>query len=178
MTNEEMFNKNINIAYKIANQYLSNYPNEYEDIKQVALLSLWQSVERFDNSKGFAFSTFAYKVIFNNINCYLRKPKQIYANTISLDTPIDENLTIKDIIKDNFDIFDKLEYEEINQIKNNILNNLSDRDKQIYKKLLDGKTQYEIATEFNLSQAQICRIWQKINNKIKQNYLKGGLNNE
>ena len=33
MTNEEMnemFNKNVNIAYKIANRYRTNYPEEYE----------------------------------------------------------------------------------------------------------------------------------------------------
>lgn len=37
MTKEEMFNNNINIAYKIANTYRLNYPSEFEDIKQIAL---------------------------------------------------------------------------------------------------------------------------------------------
>lgn len=32
MTNEEMFNKNINIAYKIANKYLINYGDDIEGI--------------------------------------------------------------------------------------------------------------------------------------------------
>ena len=66
MTNKEIFNNNINIAYKIANKYLINYRNEYEDIKQVALLGLWKAVLTFKN--GYAFSTYAYPVIQNAIN--------------------------------------------------------------------------------------------------------------
>lgn len=38
MTNEELFNNNIKIAYKIANKYKINYVNEYDDIKQIALM--------------------------------------------------------------------------------------------------------------------------------------------
>lgn len=37
MTKEEMFNNNVNIAYKIANTYRLNYPSEFEDLRQIAL---------------------------------------------------------------------------------------------------------------------------------------------
>ena len=38
MTNEEIFNNNVNIAYKIANRYVTNYYEEKEDIRQIALM--------------------------------------------------------------------------------------------------------------------------------------------
>ena len=43
MTNEELFNKNINIAYKLAWQY-KNSGIDMEDIKQICLYALWKAV--------------------------------------------------------------------------------------------------------------------------------------
>ena len=68
MTKEEMFNKNIKLAYKIANKYRINHSNEIEDIKQIALIGLWKAVTRY-NGKN-TLSTFAYVVIQNEINLY------------------------------------------------------------------------------------------------------------
>ena len=76
MTNEEMnemFNKNVNIAYKIANRYRTNYPEEYEDIKQVALLGLWKAIQHY-NPK-WSLSTIEYITIFHNIKVYLSSDK-------------------------------------------------------------------------------------------------------
>jgi RNA polymerase sporulation-specific sigma factor len=174
MTNEEMFNQNINIAYKIANKYKINHPNEYEDIKQIALLGLWKAVLNFDKSRGFAFSTFAYRVIYNEINMYLRKPQIHIADVSSLQTPVGKNIILEDTIVDDFDMLDNLEYREIQKIKNNILNKLSNRDKQIYLELEKGKIQQQVADKFNLTQAYISRIQSKIIKQIKENYLKGG----
>ena len=60
---------------KIANKYRANYSEEFEDIKQLALIGLWKAVTRY-NGKN-ALSTFAYVVIQNEINLYLRKIKKI-----------------------------------------------------------------------------------------------------
>ena len=97
MTNEEMFEKNIKIAYKIANRYRINYLSEYEDIKQIALLALWKAVLTFNNTN--AFSTYAYVVISNEINLYLRRNKKT-EQEISINTSInDGELTIEDILQ-------------------------------------------------------------------------------
>jgi RNA polymerase sporulation-specific sigma factor len=174
MTNEEMFNQNINLAYKVASKYLINYPSEYEDIKQIALLGLWKAVLNFDKSKGFAFSTFAYRIIFNEINMYIRRPLKHITNIISLQTPINENTILEDVLADDFDITDNLEYQEIQKIKNNVLNKLSDKTRQIYLELENGQTQQQVADKFNLSQAYISRTQSKITKQIKRDYLKGG----
>ena len=48
MTNEEIFNDNVNIAYKIANRYRTNYYEEIEDIQQIALIELWRCVVNWE----------------------------------------------------------------------------------------------------------------------------------
>ena len=40
MTKEELFNQNMGLAYYVAQKYKTNYQDELEDIKQVALMGL------------------------------------------------------------------------------------------------------------------------------------------
>lgn len=179
MTNEDIFNANIKIAYKIANAYKINYPNEFEDIKQIALIGLWKAICTYNQK--YKLSTYAYKVISNEINLYLRNAKKHF-NLISLNTLIigsdDNSIELQDILpsKESIDedIINKIETDNLHLAIQNIYNNLTDRDKEVYKLLLQGKTQNDIAKIFKISQACVCRIQQRINIKIKNEYLKGG----
>lgn len=165
MTNEEMFNKNINIAYKIANRYLINYANEYEDIKQVALMGLWKSVLTFKNT--YAFSTYAYTVISNEINWYLRTIKK-NNNTISLKQEIKENITLEDILSDKNNYIEELENSldienYIIQIKNS---KLKRKEKMVFELSLRGYKQDRIAKIIGCSQPQVSRLIKKIRKRI------------
>lgn len=165
MTNEEMFNKNINIAYKIANRYLVNYANEYEDIKQVALMGLWKAVLTFNDTH--AFSTYAYTVISNEINCYLRTVKKHY-NTISLKQEIKENITLEDILADKNNYIEKLENSldienYIVQIKNS---KLKEKEKIVFELSLRGYKQDKIAKIIGCSQPQVSRLIKKLRKRI------------
>ena len=173
MTNEEMnemFNKNVNIAYKIANKYRTNYPEEYEDIKQVALLGLWKAIQCY-NPK-WALSTIAYKTIFNNINFYLRSVKKHKDNDFSMYTVVctddKSELTVEDLIPDNTDhigvmlcnidvqhAFDRLNLSEIEE------------DFLDFKK--QGLSQSEIGKKLDKSQAQISRIQTSLRKRFKKN---------
>lgn len=73
MTKEELFNSNIGLAYSIANKYKINYSDILEDIYQSSLLGLWKSVRTFNSNYKIKFSSYASKVIFNEINQLLRK---------------------------------------------------------------------------------------------------------
>lgn len=109
MTNEELFLNNIKLAYKVASRYLINYSSEYEDIKQVALLGLWKAVLTY--KKTCAISTYAYRVITNEINYYLRKTKKHNRN-ISINEEIGDNITIGDTLQDENDCITKFENEK------------------------------------------------------------------
>lgn len=166
MTNEEMFEKNIKIAYKIANRYRINYLSEYEDIKQIALLALWKAVLTFNNTN--AFSTYAYVVISNEINKNLRKKKR-EKQEISIGTSIttDDKLTIEDILQgeDNIEklledmsFVDKIRY--LNTIQ------FTDREKEVLILSKRGYKQQEIAERLHISQAQVSRIQRRLKDKI------------
>ena len=166
MTKEEMFNKNIKIAYKIANRYLTNYASEYEDIKQIALMGLWKAVSTFDNTH--VFSTYAYTVISNEINYYLRKEKKNY-NTISLKQEIKENITLEDILADKNNYIEKLENSlaienYISQIRNS---KLKEQEKIVFELTLKGYKQRQIAKIIGCSQAEVSRKIRKLRYKIK-----------
>lgn len=166
MTKEEMFNKNIKIAYKIANRYLINYANEYEDIKQIALMGLWKAVSTFDNTH--AFSTYGYTVISNEINCYLRTVKKHY-NTISLKQEIKEDITLEDVLADKNNYIEKLENSldienYISQIRNSKLN---EKEKMVFELTLKGYKQRQIAKIIGCSQAEVSRKIRKLRTKIK-----------
>ena len=166
MTNEEMFNKNINIAYKIANKYLINYANEYEDIKQVALMGLWKAVLTFNNRH--AFSTYAYTVISNEINYYLRTTKKHY-NTISLKQEIGEKITLEDVLADKNNYIEKsennLDIENyITQIRNS---KLKEQEKIVFELSLKGYKQDKIAKTVGCSQPTVGRIIRRLREKIK-----------
>lgn len=166
MAKEEMFNKNIKLAYKVANKYKINNLQEFEDIKQVALMGLWKAVLNYNGEH--ALSTFAYVVIQNEINFYLRKTKK-NENEISIKTEIHENLTLEDTLQaeDNIEqLLENIEMIEVRQMLDNVLKNEKEKNKKIYELQERGYKQREIGEVVNLSQVQVSRIIKKINKKV------------
>lgn len=166
MTKEEMFNKNIKLAYKVANKYKINHYEEFEDIKQIALLGLWKAVTNY-NGKN-ALSTFAYVVIQNEINSYLRKTKKSF-KSVSINVEVHERLTLEDILQADDSIeelLDDIEERVIKQVLNETLENENERDNQVYKLYEQGYRQGQIAKIMGISQAQVSRIQAKINKKV------------
>lgn len=174
MSNEELFNKNINIAYKIANRYKINYPNELEDITQIALMSLWKCVLNYNNK--YELSTYAYTVIPSQINMYLRHirkhEKNISINTIVCDDDA-KSLTLEDILDDKNDyvdnIINKINFENI--FKDIEMNN---RERKIIILRLNGYTQSKMTNILNITQGQISIIEKELRKKIS-NYINGDI---
>lgn len=173
MTNEERFNSNIKIAYKIANRYAVNYIKEIEDIKQVALMGLWKAVL---NYKGkYTFCTFAYKVISNEINYYLRKNKK-QSLDISMNSYINRNQTIEETLQDNKDYIEELENEieinEIRKIKEQEVAKMPNHYQQAYKLLEKGVTQKEIEKRLGVKQTVVSRMQRKLIQNVCKQYVK------
>lgn len=173
MTNEEIFNNNVNIAYKIANRYVTNYYEEIEDIRQIALMELWRCITNWDHVH--ALTTYAYLCIPNKINMYLRHvrrhEKNISINTVIHSDGNSNNQTILDLIEDPDDcIFRLLDDINAERVLNNIY--LTEKEKQVINLRMEGFSQAQIGVIINLSQAQISRIKTKIKNKISE-YIDG-----
>lgn len=173
MTNEEIFNDNVNIAYKIANRYMTNYYEEMEDIRQIALMELWRCVESWDHVH--ALTTYAYLCIPNKINMYLRHVrkhnKNISINTVVYSDGDGNDQTILDLIEDPDDCIFRL-LDDINA--DGVLNNIcfTEKEKQVINLRMEGFNQAQVGEIMNLSQVQISRIQTKIKNKISE-YIDG-----
>ena len=146
----ELYQSNIKLTTYTAKKWLNGTPDIiHEDILAEARIALWKACKTFDNSKGFAFSTYAVRVISNQIGCFMRQQKK-YLNTASLDSTIEDT---KDIT-----LLSALGYEPdfLNEINYSFL--LKKLDKYpCLKLLLFGKTQPQIAKLINRSQAQVSR---------------------
>lgn len=55
---EDIIRSNLGLVMKVAKRYMSNY-QEFNDLIQEGNLGLLKAIEKFDISKGFAFSTYA-----------------------------------------------------------------------------------------------------------------------
>lgn len=63
---------NIGLARREAHHWLNNCTESYEDLLQVGCIGLIRAIERFEISKGHAFSSFATPYIRGEIQHYLR----------------------------------------------------------------------------------------------------------
>jgi RNA polymerase sigma-B factor len=63
---------NLGLVRKEAHHWINQCTENYEDLLQVGSLGLIRAIERFDMSKGHAFSSFAIPYIRGEIQHYLR----------------------------------------------------------------------------------------------------------
>lgn len=68
---EQMITDNIGLVHSIANRFRSRGA-EYDDLFQAGCVGLIKAVDAFDESKGFAFSTYAVPVIMGEIKRIFR----------------------------------------------------------------------------------------------------------
>lgn len=68
---EEKLLKNMGLVHSIASRFPYSGV-EYEDLVQIGSLGLLKAIRNFDESKGFAFSTYAVPVITGEIKRFLR----------------------------------------------------------------------------------------------------------
>lgn len=68
---EEMIKSNIGLVHSIANRFRGR-GTDYEDLFQSGCIGLIKAVDNFDESRGFAFSTYAVPVIMGEIRRIFR----------------------------------------------------------------------------------------------------------
>ena len=155
---------NMNFAYYIAHKYkqkVSKYL-DFEDLVSICIIGLVKSANTFDNAKNLKFSTYAYKVINNQILQECRKFKALRL-TSSLDNNIVEleNVIYADLIADEFDLENEVLKNEEIKLLNKFINELPEKIKLIINLKLSGRTQMEVADEIGISQAQVSRLYNK-----------------
>lgn len=178
---EKLFNENLCLAYSIAEKfYREGFYEDFQDIKQIALIGLWKASKYYDNKKA-KFSTFAYKVMLNDIMLYFHRYKKQYKD-LSINIPVSEDysnnsdpnniMTLEDKILNDFDIDEVITKLDIQEIIKKVLMKETDKRKEIYNLFLSGKSQNEIAEILGVSRQWVSYVILKIEDKIKENYLR------
>ncbi len=68
----EILQLNIGLVRKKVSSWMNRCQENYDDLLQVGVLGLIRSIERFDDEKGYAFSSYAMPYIRGEIQHYLR----------------------------------------------------------------------------------------------------------
>lgn len=169
---EEIFEHNIRLVPFIINKYFKNVEFDIDDIYSIGCLGLTKSINTYDFDKGYDFSTYACKCIFNEIHRTIRnwrsKPVSTSLNLVISASKEEKNIDMIDTIVDENSDFQEDILE--NSIKNEIRKVISElpdsRNKEITMKYYgfngNPKPQYEIASEYGLAQSQVCRIVRNI----------------
>jgi RNA polymerase sporulation-specific sigma factor len=163
-----LITNNMRLAISVAQKF--GYEEDYES---VAMIGLIRAADTFDLDKGACFSTYAARVVQNQILMYLRKCKrQIQA--ISFETVVtgtEENLTVKDTLSYEDDQLMRLEQAEQIAELYKVVHSLPDRECEIICLLYGfgdkSHTQKEVAERLSLSQSYISRLEKSILKKMK-----------
>lgn len=162
---EEIYLRNQNLVYKFATTY--KLLND-EDMMQNLRMAMFRAIKNFDDTKGFALSTYVYIALFHEYKYSFRDKnlKIEYVNNVVSD----ENGKASDIFdfipdNKNIDIDEQLNKQEIFTIINNYVNTLEKEYKNMFNDYyFNNIKQKELAKKYNLTQSQVSR---KIKSIIK-----------
>lgn len=155
---QKLVEDNHNLIYS----FLNSHRLSIDDYYDVAAIGLCKAAYHFDPAKGIAFSTYAYKLIQNEILREMRKNNNISHGgnvpDVSLQEPTtqdDDTLTLGDMIPANYgNPEDALAVDSIH----NAIDKLDPKHREIMKLFISGYKQGEIANIVGTSQANVSRI--------------------
>lgn len=102
----EMFNKNINIANKIASKYYKTHYWDYDEALQIAKMGLWKACLIWDPEK-YRLSTLAYNIINRDFIDFDREQKKQPDILFNLDDNcVTDDLSLNDVLVDKEAIVD------------------------------------------------------------------------
>lgn len=196
MTANELFEKHQPLVGWCYRTYIDRafFHGWKEDILQEGRLALWQACNKFDESKGCQFTTYAIPFISGKMRQYskykcnvIRIPRKAFegddddilkslGNVLSLDAPIGEDdSTLGEVISDlkepDFHEFmtEELVDEFISTITSDVHRYMV--EEYFYNKIWGlgvDVTQQELAEKYGISQAQCSRILNLYKNKFKE----------
>ena len=161
MTAEELYLANERLAHWVLAKYYSRQQMD-EDLQQVARLGLWKACVGFKESSGFTFSSYASRVMLNELSNYFRDASRIYRDNysdISLNTIVsDDGTTLEMALPGDMDV----QFMDLN----GFWKSLTSKEKKIVKMLMNGLTNREIGKIMGVSNQRISEIRLKAKQKF------------
>lgn len=159
-TIDRMVEENTGFARALAKSWHGTTGLEHDELYQTALIALGKAAVHFDYSKGFQFSTWAYKHINNDLKNYCSKAKR-RPQTMSIDDD-DSFMQIQDY---SIDVESAVENSIIIcEIKASCE---AEEFLILWLRAVEGLSQKEVGKIIGKSQAQVCRIETRTKDRLK-----------
>ncbi len=172
-----LIERNLRLVAFVAKKYYQS-GKDYEDLISIGTIGLIKAINKFDESKGIRFATYAVRCIHNEILMCLRSEKKL-VNEVSMNEPIGfdyegNEINLMDILCDE----DESVFKEVNlkldtkRLYEGVESVLDDREREIIilryglygKKALAQRT---IAKALGISRSYVSRIEKKAIEKLE-----------
>lgn len=165
MSRNELVEKNIKLAYFVAARF-QNCGIEYEDLVSICFLGLIKAADTYNPERS-KFSSYACRIMENEVLQEIRRVKRRKCRTVSLDGEIgEEHDSFYEIVPDPHDCYAKF---TASCLYKSWMGLLTDMEKSaVYLTLIEGKTQSEAARRMGISQSYVSRIYKGAAEKMKR----------
>lgn len=163
---QQMVENNHNLIY----MFLKKHSLPIEEYYGVAAIGLCKAVITFDESKNIKFSTYACRVMYNEVGMLWRKEAKCVKPSCSLNEPIGTDkdtseLTLADAIVDPHD-------HSLDVITVSSITSMLKQHKELYATVFSlvcsGYTQREIGAKLNVTQSSVSLYVRQIKKIIKE----------
>ena len=160
MKNEDLVLNNTKLAYRIA-WSMKSTGIEQDDLQSLALLGLVKAAKAFDEERGYKFSTFAIKIMRNEILQEVRRQRK-QRNQVSLNSPFADGLCLADVLEDKRNVFAEAEVQAL-------IEDLGENEKKAVRMILfQGMKQAEAADVIGVSQSMTSHYYRSGLQKLRQ----------
>lgn len=174
MTDEqaELAEANINLAYFMAQKLINHTPLEYEDTISTCFVGLCKAAMTFDPNKGIKFTTYATKIMQNQVFMANRTHKKSIQALHLEDLLQEEGLDWEAYVSSDQRLIDDYVTSGmvIESALKRILPKLSPKEKQVVALLFDNPelTQVQIGEIMGVSQVSAYRIKKRVRDRISR----------
>lgn len=155
--------------------YVESRGYDYNDLVQEGMIGLSRAITDYKSQKDVQFNTFANVCIERQIFSFLRNidsgKHKVLNDSISFDTTTNTYGKSLDQILDDKNINPETSFvqnEETNDLFDNILGELTDKESEVFKLRAQGFTYKEIASLLNISEKSVSKAIEKIKIKAKK----------
>jgi len=155
--------------------YVESRGYDYNDLVQEGMIGLSRAITDYKTQKDVQFNTFANVCIERQIFSFLRNidsgKHKVLNDSISFDTTTNTYGKSLDQILDDKNINPETSFvqnEETNDLFDNILGELTDKESEVFKLRAQGFTYKEIASLLNISEKSVSKAIEKIKIKVSK----------
>mgnify|MGYP001025297052 CR=1 FL=1 len=174
---EDLIVNNTRLIYVVLKRYGMFNRTSIDKYYDVGMIGLVRGAKNYDKNKNIKPSTYLTRCIANEILRTIRKEhssnRLILEETISLSTPVHDNIYLEDVVSSDVDVYEEVEKQESIKELYEAMKSLTDIERLIleYTFGLFGKEklkQKDLGNAFNICQGSISRIKLRAIEKLRR----------